>query len=235
MISIVLPAYMESDNLRNIIPAISRELQNIDHEILVVDTMEPMDDTESVCCSFFARCIRRRGGNNYGDAIRTGVEEAQGECIVIMDADGSHNPNYIPSMYDVMKNKNCDLVIGSRYCKGGKTDNPAILRLMSYILNLVYRIVFGLKVKDVSNSFRMYKRDLLNQIKLECDNFDIVEELLVKLSLLCKPLNVCEVPIVFNKRDKGKSKRKLLKFIGSYLSTIKRLLRYKKEYKLHLK
>ena len=235
MISIVLPAYMESDNLKNIIPAISRELQNIDHEILVVDTMEPMDDTESVCCSFGARCIRRRGGNNYGDAIRTGVEEAQGECIVIMDADGSHNPNYIPSMYDVMKNKNCDLVIGSRYCKGGKTDNPAILRLMSYILNLVYRIVFGLKVKDVSNSFRMYKRDLLNQIKLECENFDIVEELLVKLSLLCKPLNVCEVPIVFNKRDKGKSKRKLLKFIGSYLSTIKRLLRYKKEYKLHLK
>ena len=233
MISIVLPAYMEAENLKSIIPALNQELHSIDHEILVVDTMDPMDDTENVCCSFGARCIRRRGGNNYGDAIRTGLEEANGECIVIMDADGSHDPKYIPLFYDVMKNKDCDLVIGSRYCKGGKTDNPAILRLMSYMLNLVYRVIFGLKVKDVSNSFRMYKRDSVRQIKLECNNFDIVEELLVKLSLICKPFNVYEVPIVFNKREKGKSKRKLLKFIGSYLATIKRLLRYKKEYKLN--
>ncbi len=233
MISIVLPAYQEEKNLVNIIPRIHKVMKsrNLEYEILVVDTMEPMDDTKAVCEKFKARYIPRENGNLYGDAIRTGFDKADGDYIVIMDADGSHDPKEILKFYKVIQNKKVDLVIGSRYCRGGYTDNNFILKFMSWALNVTYRILFSLKVKDVSDSFRMYRADQVKALKLECDNFDIVEEILIKLSLYNKPFIAYEVPISFNKRAEGESKRDLGKFILSYLKTIKRLMKIRKDYK----
>ena len=152
MLSVVLPAYQEAENLKCILPRLRHTLETVGekYEILVIDTMEPLDDAETICISNSSRYINRRGGNLYGDAIRTGFKEALGEYIVVMDADGSHNPEDITRFYDEMKTGRCDLVIGSRYCKGGKTENGFILRLMSRVLNITYKVVFGLKVNDVS-------------------------------------------------------------------------------------
>lgn len=228
MISVVLPAYQEEENLKSILPRIHVALSDVEHEILVVDTMEPLDNTEVVCSTNNANYIKRKGGNYYGDAIRTGFSCAEGEYIVVMDADGSHNPLSIVEFYEEMKTGDYDLIIGSRYCKGGYTDNPAVLRLMSWMLNVAYRVIFGLKVKDVSDSFRMYNANQVKALNLDCNNFDIVEEILIKLSILAEPFRVKEIPIAFNKRQAGESKRDLGKFILSYFSTIKRLLRIKR-------
>lgn len=230
-ISVILPAYLEAENLKNILPSIVNILEREDLEILVVDTMEQMDETKEVCEKNGVRYISRRGGNNYGDAIRTGFEDATGDYVVVMDADGSHDPQCIANFLKEMESSDYDLIIGSRYCKGGYTDNPAILRLMSWMLNVAYRVIFGLKVKDVSDSFRMYRGEQIKQLPLECDNFDIVEEILIKLSLQFQPFRVKEVPISFNKRAAGESKRDLVKFVLSYLVTIRRLLRIKHETK----
>lgn len=229
MISIVLPAYLEAENLKNILPDIHKVLSEIEHEILVVDTMEPMDNTEEVCKINNAIYTPRNGGNFYGDAIRTGFQKVSGKYTVIMDADGSHNPKEILNFYREMETGKYDLVIGSRYCKGGYTDNPAILRFMSWALNVAYRVIFGLKVKDVSDSYRMYKSEQIKKLNLECENFDIVEEILIKLSLNNALFQIKEVPISFNKRAAGESKRDLAKFIKSYLKTIRRLLKIKNE------
>jgi len=67
----------------------------------------------------------RRGGSLYGHAIRTALEEARGEWIIFMDADGSHNPGFLPELWRFRDN--FDLVIASRYVRGGKTENPAVL------------------------------------------------------------------------------------------------------------
>lgn len=233
MISIVLPAYKEAENLKKILPKIHETLgkANIAYEILVVDTMQVMDDTEEVCQDNRATYVKRENGNLYGDAIRTGISKAAGEYIVIMDADGSHNPQDIVRFYDEMKQERYTLVIGSRYCKGGYTNNNFILRAMSRVLNITYRILFGLRVKDVSDSYRMYDAKALKSLKLGCENFDIVEEILIKLSLTIDGFTVKEVPIVFSKRDEGESKRDLGKFIKSYLKTIRKLMRIKRSCK----
>jgi dolichol-phosphate mannosyltransferase len=62
-----------------------------------------------------------------------------------------------------------------------QTDNNRILILMSWVVNIVYSIVLNLRCKDVSNSFKLYRGDLLRNLNLYCNNFDIVEELLFKL------------------------------------------------------
>lgn len=146
-----------------------------------------------------------------------------------MDADGSHNPHDILRFYHEMKKKRYTLIIGSRYCKGGCTDNNFVLRFMSWVLNVTYRVAFGLEVKDVSDSFRMYYAECVKQLELECDNFDIVEEILIKLKYSVKDFEVKEIPISFHKRAEGESKRDLVKFIGSYLKTMKKLLQIKRQ------
>lgn len=230
-ISIILPAYKEAENLSHILPSINRLFEKIylEYEVLVIDTCEKMDNTESVCIKNHAIYIPREGGNLYGDAIRTGLKRACGKYIVIMDADGSHDPNDILRFYEEMKQKEYTLVIGSRYCKGGRTDNNLILKLMSWILNVSYRIVFGLEVKDVSDSFRMYNAKAVKELNMECDNFDIVEEMLIKLKYSTKNFEVKEIPISFNKRAAGKSKRKLIKFIMTYIKTMRKLLQIKRQ------
>ena len=230
MISIILPSYKESENLKVIIPQLHKVLEEYEYEILIIDTLMPMDDTSSVCAECNAIYIPREGGNFYGDAIRTGFKKASGDYIVIMDADGSHNPSDIIRFYNEVLKEKSDLIIGSRYCKGGKTDNSLILLMMSKILNYVYRVIFGLKVQDVSDSFRMYKAEHVKSLDLECQNFDIVEEILIKLNIIYKNYKISEVPINFSKRQAGNSKRNLVKFIVSYVLTIIKLLRIKRNF-----
>ena len=223
-LSVILPSHSEAKNLKEILPNIHSVLEqmNIDYEILVIDTMLPIDDTKIICEKKGVICIPRENGNLYGDAIRTGFKYSKGKFVVTMDADGSHNPSDIMLFYTKIKN-NCDLIIGSRYIEGGKTHNGFILKAMSWVLNLSYSIVFRLRVKDVSNSYRMYKGDQIRGLRLECNNFDIVEEILIKLSLSKDQYKILEVPVNFAKREEGKSKRNLWIFVFSYIQTMIRL------------
>lgn len=232
-LSVVLPAYNEAENLKIILPKINEEILklNIKYEIIVIDTIEKMDNTDEVCKLNDAIYITREGGNYYGDAIRTGINKANGKYILIMDADGSHDPCYIIDVYDKIVNEKLDVVVGSRYCKGGKTDNSFVLKFMSRILNLTYKLIFSLKVNDCSNSFRIYDSSKFKALKLECTNFDIVEEILIKLQLLYPDLKIGEVPVHFKQRNEGVSKRDLIKFIFSYIFTILKLSRIKKSAK----
>ena len=230
-LSVVIPAYREAENLRTLLPELEDVLRDItpDHEILVVDTQAPMDDTAEICKSCGAICVRREGGDTYGDAIRTGFARAAGKYVAVMDADGSHNPKDIARFCREMCGGNADLIIGSRYCKGGSTDNPLILQLMSLALNISYRLLFGLKVRDVSDSYRLYRGDQVKQLRLECENFDIVEEILIALKYTVPGFTARELPIRFRKRGAGKSKRKLARFILTYLQSMRRLLRIKRK------
>jgi dolichol-phosphate mannosyltransferase len=80
---------------------------------------------------------------------------------------------------------------------------------------------------DVSNSFRLYRGAELRALRLECDNFDIVEEILVKLNAGDRPLRLKEVPFTFETRKEGKTKRDLVSFALGYLETLYKLYRIK--------
>ena len=227
-LSVILPCYQEEENLKILLPNISSILKkmNVNHEIIVVDTIDLNNVCKEICEQNETLYVNRENSNTYGDAIRTGIRKAKCDYIVIMDADGSHNPKYIESMYDTILS-GYDLVIGSRYIKGGQTNNNLILKLMSYILNLTYRIIFRLNINDISNSFKIYKRVQLQSVNTSCNNFDIVEEILIRLKVKYNSLKIKEVPIEFNKRKYGKSKRNLFSFILSYINTIFKLYKIK--------
>ena len=99
-LSICIPAYREAASLAMILPGIVEAAAALtpEFEVLIVDTQEPMDDTAEVCAALGARHVRRSGGNSFGDAVRTIIQEARGRYMLCMDADGSHNPSYFASM-----------------------------------------------------------------------------------------------------------------------------------------
>jgi dolichol-phosphate mannosyltransferase len=228
-LSVVLPAYEEAANLDILLPALQRTLAKIgaSSEIVVVDAEQPRDATPDICARHGAIYQPRAGGELYGHAIRTAQQTARGRFVVLMDSDGSHSPEFLPKLWE--HRDTSDMVIASRYVKGGHTDNRAILIFMSLIVNVVFRTVLGLKCADVSNSFRLYRGDELRALQLECDNFDIVEEILVKLYFSRAGYRLKEVPFVFEQRKAGKTKRKLVVFAFGYLGTLMRLHRLKRK------
>jgi dolichol-phosphate mannosyltransferase len=228
-LTIMIPAYLEAESLRTLIPKIHVAAAALtpDYEILIVDTPEPLDDTRAICEVTGARHLFRTGGNNYGDAIRTGFAAARGRHLLCMDADGSHNPIYLASMWamrDIW-----DITIGSRYVKGGQTENPRILIFMSWVLNMAFRLTFNIKARDVTNSFRLYRTAVIRPIRLESNAFDILEELLIKAVTHRPPATVGEVPVTFERRKAGESKRNLVEFVFKYLNTMRRLRRFQAE------
>jgi dolichol-phosphate mannosyltransferase len=222
-LSIILPCYQEAENLELLIPRIIQtlEVQNIEFEIIIVDTEKAMDETPSISQKFKTIYVNRAHGNSYGNAIRTGIATARGGNILFMDADGSHPPEFIPQLLEF--SHEYDVVIASRYIASGGTKNSFALESMSRILNWSYAIVLNIPCKDVSNSFRVYKGDKLKSLSLNCDNFDIVEEILVKLVRKYNVIRFKEVPFVFEMRQFGKTKRNLFLFILTYIYTLMRL------------
>ena len=222
-LSVVLPAYQEEENLRLLLPRIAEELValKITSEVLVIDTQDPLDDSQRVCEQWGARLIPRQHGDAYGDAVRTGINSAQGEYIIFMDADGSHSPEWIPKLYEHHIDQ--DVVIASRYIEHGYTENSIALIAMSRFLNFTYSTALGIKCKDISNSYRLYRSQQMKSLYLTCNNFDIVEEVLLKLSRKFKPLRILEIPFTFKQRLFGKSKRNLVAFMFTYLYTLMKL------------
>jgi dolichol-phosphate mannosyltransferase len=225
----MLPAYQEAANLERLLPrlhTVARQLTP-NYELVVVDTATPLDDSPEVCRAHHARYVARQGGNLYGHAVRTALAESRGLYVVFMDADGSHNPDFLPALWQ--PREEADLVIASRYVPGGRTENPVVLIFMSRVVNYSFRVFLRLNCFDVSNSFRLYRGPDVRALRLKCNHFDIVEEILVKLVFSRSDYRVREVPFVFEKRKAGRTKRNLLLFAIGYVVTLMHLLKLKRD------
>lgn len=229
ILSVVIPSYLEEENLRILLPRVKEaaqqalteaQLDPARYEVVIVDTESPLDSTAQVCADLGARYVNRKGGNTFGAAVRTGIAEARGVYSLFMDADGSHSPEFIPKLFT--HRDDYDVVIASRYVKGGYTENPSSLVWMSWLLNQSYRWVLQLDCYDVSNSFKLYRSEQLKALSLKCSNFDIIEELLFKLNRAFK-IRIKEIPFTFRRRMFGDTKRNLVAFMFTYGVTLLRL------------
>lgn len=229
-LSIILPAYKESENLSLLLPGIEKTATALtaNYEVVVVDTIEPLDNTKEICKRHEKVIyLNRTGKNSYGDAVRSGISRSSGKYIIFMDADFSHTPEFIEKIF--LEKENADIVVASRYIEGGDTENNFILIAMSKIINFIYSYVLKLNCRDISNSFKLYNGDQLRGIELRCKNFDIVEEIFIKLVLEKKHIEqviIKEIPFTFKKRKHGKTKRNLILFALTYFFTLIRLKRF---------
>ena len=226
--SIIIPSLNEQDNLHVMLPEVQLALRDIEARIEVVVVIGRNEDPNSYPQDLGVgyRYVRRDPSDSFGDAIRAGIasSDPNSEFVIFMDADGSHSPRSLVKLINAPEQE--DVVVASRYTRGGSTENSYLLRFMSRVLNFAYRVVLGIPCNDISTNFKRYRRADLAQLDLTCNNFDIVEEILFRIkSLRGKDFRVLELPDHFAERRHGVSKRRLGPYIISYLVTLATLRR----------
>lgn len=217
-ITICLLAYKEAENLKMLLPQIINTMRPIGepYEILVVDTKKPLDNTQDMCTTFGTRYVNQIMPG-YGGAFKTGVIFSEYEKILYLDSDMSHRPEHIVDLCEMYATGKYDVVIGSRYVDGGQSNDSLASLIMSKILNAAFRFILDIQAHDISTSYRIYSTQDLREIDLTKTNYDILQEVLLKLGIYYKrPLKIGETPITFDKRFYGESKRQLLRFIANY-------------------
>jgi dolichol-phosphate mannosyltransferase len=193
-VSIIIPTKNEP-YIQELVERIHKTLSKFDHEIIVVDKSEIIPKIKG------AKVIRQKT-DGLGNAILEGIRLAKGNIIVTMDGDGSHRPEDLPKLIE--KTKEYDIVIGSKYVKGGKTKDKLHRILISKAYCLLASFVLGLKIKDSMSGFAAVRKEVYKKIKLNPIGFKINTELLYKAKKF--GFKVTEVPIIFEKRKAGKSK-----------------------------
>lgn len=138
-----------------------------------------------------------------GYAVKCGIEKAKGDLILVCDADGSHGPQYINALLNRLEKWNCSIVIGSRYVKGGKTQDTLARKLISRIFCEFAKELFNLNIKDNMSGFIVAKKEVFDKYPIRNNGFKFVLDLLVRSR---RTYVAREYPIVFEKRQMGKSK-----------------------------
>lgn len=220
-LTIIIPALNEQENLKVLLPQIHSVLADlsITFEVIVVDGGS-RDDTQKVAQAEGARVVEQTE-RGYGGALMAGFAASASPHVATMDADLSHPPVFLKDFWQ--QRHEADLLIASRYIKGGRADMGAGRRVLSYVLNRTYATLLGLNLRDVSSGFRMYQRDALQNLDLEARDFDALEEILVKI--YNGGGRVKEVPFHYRARNVGESHAKLVRFGWAFSKTLLRMWR----------
>jgi dolichol-phosphate mannosyltransferase len=143
--------------------------------------------------------VQREPG--LANAVLCGVKRSHGNAIVICDADGSHNPKYIPEMLKYLSV--FDVVVGSRYVKGGCTEDYFMRMLLSRLFCKLARFILQIDINDCMSGFIVARREVFEQLNLKPLGYKFGLELIVKSK---NRFRVAEYPVVFEKRKMGVSK-----------------------------
>src|SRR4029077_2369125 len=207
-VSVILPVVNEGANLRILIPKLNALLDRdrLTHEIVIVDGGST-DGTREIVESLGARVgpERRKG---YAGALETGFAEARADYILTLDADQSHDPDFVSKMWRARERG--DIVVGSRYARGGVAYTTFVRRSTSWLRNTVLRRLLSMPVRDLSSGYRLYRREVLAKLDLHSTNFEVLEEILVKA--YAQGFSIVEVPFTYFPRGAGRSHAKLIRF-----------------------
>jgi len=207
-VSIIIPTFNEAENVERVIARCREAMAGDDFEIIVVDDDSP-DQTWRVAEHATAdtdrvRVIRREDERGLGTAILCGFDHAQKEFCAVIDADLQHPPELIPELAN-HATEYVDIVIGSRYLKGGYVENwPLGRRIVSRgaiaLTKLWVEETRGLD--DPLSGFFLVRRSVVTDVSLRPEGYKILLEILVK----CDYSHVVEVPYSFTERKQGNSK-----------------------------
>ncbi len=211
--TVIVPTYNERENIEALVQQLLA--LPVDLRVLVVDDNSP-DGTGALADGLAAASggrvsvIHRPGKLGLGTAYVAGFRQALAagaDSALTMDADFSHNPRYIPAMLALCEEGH-DLVIGSRYVRGGSTSGCTLPRiLLSWGANAFARLMLGLRARDATAGFRCYRRQVLESVGLDeirSSGYSFLIEMLYRAQR--RRCRVGEVPICFDNRRLGQSK-----------------------------
>jgi len=221
-LSVVIPAHNEEGNIIETVTSLYEELhkEEIDHEILVIND-NSKDTTLAVLESLQHRVpslifYSNHGPNGFGWAVRYGLERFTGDCVAIFMADLSDSPADLVKFYRKMVEGNYDCVFGSRWTSGGVViDYPQPKKFLNRMVNNMVSWSFGLRYNDLTNAFKLYKRDTIHGLKpFLSPHFNLTLEL--SLKAIVRNYTYTSIPNSWRNRKTGESKLKIREMGSRY-------------------
>lgn len=225
---IIIPTYNEVNNITPLIDEINGMDKLSDFSVLIVDDSSN-DGTLDEITKLFEKykniyILKRKEklglASAYIDGFKYGLRLGF-DCFIQMDADFSHNPKYLPLIFKALKSN--DVVIGSRYVKGGKVENWSIIRyLVSKCGSFYAKTILKCPINDLTGGFNAWKKDIIDKIKLdEIISKGYCFQIEMKYKAFKNNAKILEIPIVFKDRKFGKSKMSKTIFFEALLNVIK--------------
>jgi glycosyltransferase involved in cell wall biosynthesis len=213
-ISVVIPTHNEAQNLDYVLPYIPPLVS----EVILVDG-HSTDDTIAVAEQLLPTIhIIKQVRRGKGDALRIGFAACTGDIIVMLDADGSADPDEIPRFVEALLGGN-DFAKGSRFIKGGGSHDITPLRsLGNYGLSQLVNILFRARYSDLCYGYNAFWKYCLDHIEIDCDGFEI--ETLINIRIYKANLKVIEVPSFERPRRFGQSNLRTFRDGWRVLKTI---------------
>ena len=218
-LSIVIPAYNEEGSITETLLKLYETLlkYKVDHEIVVVND-NSKDKTEKLLSELKVQIpslnyFTNEGPNGFGYAVRYGLDRFTGDCVAIMMADLSDDPEDLIRYYNKMQ-EGFDCVFGSRWIKGGKViDYPWLKKIINRVANTIVRIFMGIRYNDTTNAFKLYRKEVITGLKpFLSPHFNLTLELPLKAIIRVYSYSV--IPNSWTNRKYGESKLKI-KEMGS--------------------
>jgi len=222
LLSIVIPARDEESCVCSTVEKLHVELrlQNIPHEIIVVDdgstdrTWEMLLDLQKRLPNL--RPVQNKGLHGFGRAIIYGLDQMSGDAVVIMMADESDDGRDVVRYWQEL-NKGFDCVFGSRFIKGGGViDYPFTKLKLNRMANFFLKVLFGIRLNDTTNAFKAYRRTAIDGCRpLIAPHFNLTVEL--PLKSIVRGYTWTVIPITWRNRRTGQAKLKIREMGSRYL------------------
>lgn len=217
-LSIIIPVYNEETTIELILARIEKSAirNDIEKEIIIIDDGST-DRTGEILKKYFEKykIVFHESNQGKGTAIRTGFALASGDYAIIQDADMEYDPDDIQLMIEKAESTGAKIVFGSRALGRDKRETPGIFYYFGgHLLTLIANFLFGIKITDEPTCYKMFKQEVLKEIKLECRGFEFCPEIVAKAAKA--GYRIEEVPISYKTRTKKEGKKIRLFKDGSW-------------------
>ena len=200
MLSVIVPVFNERNTVAEILRRIRAVELPMQHEVIVVDdgSTDGTDKVLSALQDSTVRVVTHRTNQGKGAAVRTGIETARGELVLIQDGDLEYDPDDWPKLLEpVMKGK-AKVVYGSRFTGEGRAMRP-MQWLGNRLLTLTANVLYRSTLSDLETCYKLFDRTVLDAITIESDGFDFEPEITAKV--LRRGYRIYEVPVSYTGRD----------------------------------
>ena len=178
LVSVIIPAKDEEATIGKVLKDLNKVIKKTKKyrfEVIVVDD-KSRDRTGIIAKRYKARVVRNNGTSGKGKALALGFKHAEGDFIVMLDADYSHMPEEIPVFLKKLE-ESYGLIIGSRHL-GGSEEYTFVRLVGNIILTSAFRIFFGVALSDALNGYKAFKRSIIDKYSYKSSDFEIEIELI---------------------------------------------------------
>lgn len=205
-LSVIIPIYNEKKTIQEIIDRVWNT--EIPHEIILVDDGS-IDGTREIIKKYEDRedmkVIYHEENQGKGAAVRTGIDNASGDVLIIQDADLEYDPRDYPALLKPIQEGVADVVYGSRFLGASRRVAMFWHMVANKMLTLLTNILYDTILTDMETGYKVFKREIVEDMPLHAKRFEFEPEFTAKI--LKRDVRIFEVPITFNPRDYEEGKK----------------------------